>query len=577
MVRVTIRSSSSGLCTSKGSAAILLLPLAILVGCRGIGTGDFEAGLFNPPPPATNSAGVFMWKGDNTAKGLYSNEIMLTPTNVNPAQFGMLGRFTADGILMAQPLYVSNLNMGSGGTHDVIIIVTENDSVYALDAEYPGAAPLWQRSFINPNKGITPLPDNFGGRTTLGPNAGITGTPIIDQTTNAMYFVTADSNNGAAEQWFRAIDIRTGNDFGPRSTKVDVSVPGDGSASTNGRIAFDASIQNQRMGLVEVNRKIIVAWGSFSDRGLYHGWVMAFDAATLALQAVFNSATEYQDDPDKGGGVGFWAGGAAPAVDSGGNIYFEGANGSFDADQGGNNYGDTLLKLQLTGSTFQVMDTFTPSDANCIDHDDLELGSGSIALLPTDFTNGNQFAATTSKEGRLYLIDINNLGGYNVAGDTQIPQEFMVGEVSCSTTTTPVAADGPTWDRLYGNPSYWNGNLYAAAANIPLKQYQFKGGLLSPTPVAESPSSYGYRGGNTVVSSNGIQNAIVWAYEKQVSGIGLLHAYDANSVINEIWNTQMNPTRDGLGEGINFSTPVVVDGRVITTYDSTVAIFGLLN
>ena len=519
-----------------------------------------------------------MWKGDNSAKGLYDNEITLTPSNVNPAQFGMLGSFTADGIIMAQPLYVSNLNMGSAGTHNVIIIVTENDSVYALDADYPGAAPLWQRSFIDPDDGVTPMPDNFGGRTTLGPNAGITGTPVIDPQTNVMYFVTADSNNGTAEQWFRAISILNGNDFGSGSTKVDVSVPGTGSASSNGQIPFNPSIQNQRMGLVEWNGKIIVAWGSFSDHGLYHGWIMSFDATTLAAEAVFNSAIEYQaDDPDLGGGVGFWEGGAAPSIDSGGNIYLEGANGSFNANQGGNNYGDTLLKLQLTGKTFQIMDMFTPSDANCIDHDDLELGSGGVALLPTDFTNGNQYAATTSKEGRLYLIDINNLGGYNVAGDTQIPQEFMVGEISCSTTTTNVAADGPSWNRLYGNPSYWNGNLYAAAANIPLKQYQFKGGLLDSNPVAESATAYGYRGGNTVVSSNGNQNAIVWAYEKQVSGIGVLHAYNATNVSNELWNTQMVQGRDNLGEGINFSTPVIVDGRVITTYNTTVAVFGLLN
>jgi hypothetical protein len=79
------------------------------------------------------------------------------------------------------------------------------------------------------------------------------------------------------------------------------------------------------------------------------------------------------------------------------------------------------------------------------------------------------------------------------------------------------------------------------------------------------------------VSANGTQNAIVWAYEKTPTGLGILHAYEATSVSTELWNSEMNTTRDALGEGIGFSTPVVVNGRVITTYDTRVGIFGLLH
>lgn len=527
-------------------------------------------------------SGVLQWKGDASRKGLYSQETTLTTSNVNVAAFGRLGSFKADGIVMAQPLYVANVKMDQTGIHNVILIATENDSVYAMDADNPGAGSLWERHYVDPAKGITTLPDNFGGRTTLGGQVGITGTPFVDATTGIMYFVTTVSNNGVAEQWLRAIDTRTGNDFGPGSVKIEASVPGDGKGSVNGQIAFDPSNQNQRAGLTEVNGSILVAWGSFSDWGVYHGWLMAFDPAKLELKAVFNPTTQYQANDaangpaDHGGGGAFWQGGAAPAVDASGNIYLNSADGSFNADQGGKNYGDTLLKLKLNGSSFQVVDWFTPYDEACIDLDDLELGSAGIALLPTDFTNGANLAIALSKEGRLFLVDTDNLGKFN-AGDNQITEEFMVGAYTCSATTTDADADGPNWNRLYGTASYWNGNVYMGASNMALMQYQFQNGLLNSTPVAMSSTTYGYRGANTVVSANGIQNAIVWVYEKTATGLGILHAHDATSVSTELWNSEMNATRDALGEGIGFSTPVVVNGRVITTYDTRVGIFGLLH
>jgi hypothetical protein len=502
---------------------------------------------------------------------------------VNVAGFGRLGSFKADGLVMAQPLYVANLKMDQSGTRNVIIIATENDSVYAVDADNPGSGSLWERHYVDPAHGITTLPDSFGGRSTFAGQVGITGTPFIDAATGIVYFVTTISNNGVAEQWLRAVDTQTGNDFGPGSVKIEASVPGDGKGSVNGQIAFDPSIQNQRAGLTKVNGSILVAWGSFSDWGVYHGWLMAFDPTTLQLQAVFNPTTQYQANDaangpsDHGGGGAFWQGGAAPAVDASGNIYLNSADGSFNADQGGNNYGDTVLKLKLNGGSFQVVDWFTPSSEACVDLNDLELGSAGVALLPMDFTNGAKLAIALSKEGRLFLIDTDNLGKFHGGGDNQIPQEFMVGAYTCSSTTTGADADGPNWNRLYGTASYWNGNVYMGASNMALVQYQFQNGLLNSTPVAMSPSSYGYRGANTVVSANGTQNAIVWAYEKTPTGLGILHAYDATSVSTELWNSEMNATRDALGGGIGFSTPVVVNGRVITTYDERVGIFGLVH
>jgi len=174
------------------------------------------------------------------------------------------------------------------------------------------------------------------------------------------------------------------------------------------------------------------------------------------------------------------------------------------------------------------------------------------------------------------VVNTSTLGQYNAGGDNQITQEFMIGEHTCSDSVTGDVAEGPDWNRLYGDASYWNGNIYAGASSLQLKQYRFENGLLNPTPVATSPSAYGLRGANTVVSANGNANGIVWAYEKSTSGQGILHAYDATDVSKELWNSNMNGSRDGLGEGIGFATPVVANGHVIVTYDTRVGVFGPL-
>ncbi|HEU0048124.1 MAG TPA: hypothetical protein VFQ43_11025, partial [Nitrososphaera sp.] len=124
--------------------------------------------------------------------------------------------------------------------------------------------------------------------------------------------------------------------------------------------------------------------------------------------------------------------------------------------------------------------------------------------------------------------------------------------------------------------SFWNGNMYAQASNLALKQYQFQNGSFNPTPIAQSPSASGLRGANTVVSANGNQNGIVWAYEKSAAGRAILHAYDATMVSNELWNSNMNTGRDQLGTGFGFAVPVVINGKVIVTHDLSVAVYGLL-
>jgi len=571
---------------SIASLVVLIALTGYMVNCVGITGSPSDPGGSPPPAPPPSPSdtftGVLMWKGDVSGQGLYASEKTLTPANVNSSKFGKWGSFTADGLIVAQPLYIDSVTLADGSTHRMVIAVTEHDSVYAFDADHPGAGSLWERHYVDPANGITPLPDNFGGRSNFDGEVGITGTPYVDTKTGALYFVTVLVDKGAPEQWLRALDVRTGKDYGAGSMKIAASVPGDGKGSENGQIAFDPSLQNQRAGLRSVNGDIVVAWGSFSDWGVYHGWLMAFDPSTLRLKAVFNPSPQYQaNDPangpaDHGGGAAFWQGGAAPAIDADGNIYINAADGSFDANNtGGNNYGDTMLKLKYDGSSFQIVDWFTPFNQACVDVADLELGSGGVVLLPTDITEGIKLAVSYNKEGRLFVVNTDTMGNFNTNSD-QIPQEFMVGAKSCTDGMGNGEAEGPDWNRLYGDPSYWNGYLYAGPSNMEMKQYKFENGLLNPTPVAWTGTATGLRGANSVVSANGTQNGILWAYEKSASGQGILHAYDATLISKELWNSNVNSNRDVLGEGVGFCAPVVASGHVIVSSDHMVTIYGAL-
>ncbi|HYG98666.1 MAG TPA: hypothetical protein VD837_06000 [Terriglobales bacterium] len=566
----------------KAVASAVILSLLVSFGCGGVG-GASSSSRDNDSPGAALISGVLMWKGDTSGTGLYGSESKLTPAVVGGGGFGKLAQFPLDGMIMAQPLYVSGLDMGTRGKLNAVIVATEHNSVYAFDADSKSTKPLWERHYTDHANGIVPAPDNIGGRSTFGGEIGITGTPVIDPATGAMYFVTMLQRNGHTEQWLRSIDIRTGQDYGAGSVQIQASVPGDGRGSQNGQIPFDASIQNQRMGLAIASGLVVIGWGSFSDYGVYHGWLMAYDRQTLQQRAVFNPTPNYQAEDtafgpaDHGGGGSFWQGGASISVDAAGNIYVVAADGSFNAHRGGQNYGDTVLKLTLANGRFTVVDWFTPSNEACVNPADIEIGSGGVALLPESASPGRRLAAVINKEGRLYLLDTNNLGKFNPAGDTQIPQQFLVGNKACIPGMGEGFAEGPDWQRLYGNPSYWNGNLYLATSNGPLRQYKLQNGLLGTAPFAVTNKAFGVRGGNSVVSASGTQNAIVWAYDKSSDGgVAVLHAYEANDVSRELWNSNMNRGRDGMGVGVGFGTPIVADGKIITTFDKSLVIYGLL-
>ena len=315
---------------------------------------------------------------DNARTGAYLNETVLTPQNVNPQQFGKLFTLKVDGDVYAQPLFLAGVDIPGKGRHDVLIVATEHDSVYAFDAYGNPSTPLWQVSFLRTMR--PPFPKATRSASSLRPEVGITSTPVIDTRTGTIY-VLARTRKGAsgflqripsaparAGHHQRGGEIwRPGGDSGQRERQGRWHLRRHGS--------FRPLRENPRAALLLSHGNVYLSWASSCDVGPYHGWVMAYDAQTLNQKGAINVSPDADDG-------GIWASDTGIAADSAGNVYAATGNGRFDASQGGRDYGDTLLKLSLNGNGLAVADYFTPFNADQLNSEDNDLGSGGPMLLP---------------------------------------------------------------------------------------------------------------------------------------------------------------------------------------------------
>src|SRR5205085_2452080 len=283
-----------------------------------------------------------------------------------------------DGRTYASPLYVQNLDMGGLGTHDVVFVATEHDSVYAFDADGGSSSPLWQRSFIDPANGVTTVPASDTLECCDIPNEiGITSTPVIDPATDTMYVVakTKEVSGGTTSyvQRLHAIDIRTGQDRASNgSVTISASVPGTGNGSSGGTLTFNSLRQNQRAALLLYNGVVYLGFSSHGDHEPFHGWLLGYNASNLQQVMAFASTPDGDDG-------GIWMNGDGPAVDASGDLYLITGDGLFDANTGGNDYGDSFLRLDTSGN---VVDYFSPSVQSNLDANNLDLGAGGVLLLP---------------------------------------------------------------------------------------------------------------------------------------------------------------------------------------------------
>jgi Chitobiase/beta-hexosaminidase C-terminal domain/PQQ-like domain len=504
---------------------------------------------------------VTTYHNDTARTGQNIAETILTPANVNSTQFGKLWSTTVDGYVYAQPLYLPNVQNIAGGTHNVLYVATEHDSVYALDAD--SGAVLWQQSLINPGAGITSVSSSDVACNDLVPEIGITSTPVIDTSTGTIYVLAKTKENGTYHQRLHALDVATKAEKFGGPTEI---------VATAGSISFDPFKQHNRPGLLLENGHLVIAWASHCDYTPYQGWVISYNATTLAQEAVFNT----EPDATGGGYGGIWMAGDGVAADASGNVYFATGNGDFNTATG--DYGDSIVKLSLNAGAFSVADFFTPFNQSTLNGGDTDLGSGGVLLLP-DLPSGSahqHLLVQMGKEGKIYLVDRDSMGHFCAtctSQDTNIVQEI------------PGASTG-----IWGSPAYWNGHVYWGGGKEgsngadSAKAFSFNAnnsGLLSTSPTSKTSNAFSFSTAAPVISANGATNGILWILDNHTfasSCCQILYAYDATNLATMLYNSnQAANSRDVPGGAVKFTAPMVANGKVYVGSQGKVSGYGMLS
>jgi len=517
-----------------------------------------DAGADSGPPDATGPlvSNVVTQHNDNARTGANLAETTLTVGNVRPSTFGKLFARAVDDQTYAQPLLVSQVSIPGQGIHNVLYIATMNDSVYAFDADARNqGTPLWQTSFLDVDAGVVPVTRADVGLqcvfTNISGNIGIESTPVIDPVAGRMFVVAKTKNQSGAQTYtLHALDITTGLDqLSP--VVVAPSVPGTGAGSTGTMIAFDASVENQRGSLLLANGKVYVTFGGYCESGNYHGWILAYDAATLSLDATFASTPN-------GIGGGIWMSGQGAAADSAGNVYVVASGGTTDVTTGGSDYAEALLELT---PSLAVSDWFVPFDYATLSSSGNFYGSAGVLLVPE-----TTLAITGSETSKVYVNDTTALGHWNSANDSQIVQSLQLGG-----------------SEVHGSPVTMNGMVFVWAAGDTLRSYQVSGGLLTPAQTGPATLSTGDPGGILSLSSSGAAagTGILWVSQpasgdaSQATVPGILQAYDASSLATEIWDSHLT-AGDDCGAFAKFASPTVANGKVyLPSFANQVCVYGL--
>lgn len=518
--------------------------------------------------------------------GANTSETILTPADVNTQQFGKLFSQPVDGYVYAQPLYVPGVVMGTGtpqaGTrHNVVFVATENDSVYAFDADTNSTSstisPLWKITLLDAAHGAaagarpmyaTDLP----GENDIVPVVGITSTPVIDTSTGTIYVVGKTKESGAYVQRLHALSIANGTEKFGGPVQIQASVPGNGKGSVSGILHFDSLHENQRAGLLLLHGIVYIAFGSHGDVDPWHGWILAYNAATLHQTGAWCATRN-------GTRGGIWGGGSAlaanvpdPTGHPFGRLFAATGNGTFDASSpsysDGMDFGDSVFKLDLNngvptmrvGSTV-VGDEFTPFNQAQLDTSDLDQGSGGVLLLPFSATGSQHLLVQVGKSGKIYVLNQENLGGYHPTNTSDPQQKALVRQI-------------------FGMPAYWNGHLYLWPIQDHLRSFPFVNGTLSATASSVSTEYSNFPGSTPVVSSNGNANGIVWNVLSALfatRGNEVLQAHDALDVSRLLYTTEQNLTRDNPGPAVKFAVPTVANGKVYVGSETQLSVYGLLN
>lgn len=513
---------------------------------------------------------VLTYHNDNGRLGANLNETQLTPANVNAANFGQLFSYTVDGYVFAQPLYVSALSIPGHGTHNVVYVATEHNSVYAFDADSnvgSNGGLLWH---VNLGPSASAPGPGFPFRA-IQPEVGITGTPVIDLPSQTLY-VDAFTQNGANfTHSIHALSILDGSEKPGSPLVVSVSIHATGAGSTGGTLKFQAVQELQRCALTLANGILYVAYAGYTDTQQtdpFHGWIIGFDASNLQLlpNFVFNSTpngTKAQFGSIAGEG-GIWMGGGGLAADDNNNLFFATGDGNFNAfpNTHGTEYGDSVIKLSTSGG-LSVADYFTPFNQATFESNDEDVGSGGVILLPDQPGPYPHLMIQAGKPQEAYVVnrDMMTTDGKHI--NTSGQQDNIVQEM-------------PLGNGSYDTPAYFNEQIYYVATKDVIRSYMLSNGTL----IADLPGTFGTRtfsfpGATPSISANGADSGIVWAVQN--ANPAILVAYDANDLSSELYNSTQAGTRDQLTGGVKFAVPTVANGKVYVGSQGALSIFGLLD
>lgn len=519
---------------------------------------------------ARAAVNVLTWHNDNFRTGQNTNELVLTPANVNSSSFGMLFSYPVDGQVYGQPLYVSGLAIPGQGSHNVVFVTTQHDSVYAFDADSNTGTNhglIWQVSLGT--SAVTPNNDfgnRYGPYHDIDPEVGITSTPVIDLAAGLIYVDAFTHEGNSYFHRVHALNITNGLEAAFSPVLLTAAVPGNGVDSVNGVVTFNSEQELQRVALTLAGGKLYVCTSGYADTDPYHGWAIGFNATNLVrlTNYVFNT-TPNATVANFGGNAaeaGIWMSGSGLGVDAQTNLFAVIGNGSFNANlAGGTEYGECAVRLATTNG-LSVADFFTPYDQATLSADDTDFGSGGPLLLPDSAGSvaHPHLMVACGKEGTIYLLDRDNLGKYNGVDDSQIVQSL------------PTIIGG-TWS----SAAYFNQNIYYAGQNDTVKAFGLSGGLLTTSPTTQSPTSYGWPGATPAISANGTNQAIVWTLQvdgAESGGAAILHAYNAYNLGNELYNSTQAGSRDMLNVAVKFTIPTVANGKVYVGATKQVAIYG---
>ena len=597
--------------SSEGLATVGRVPATSSTVIRA-SMGTISTSTFLTVTPNENGfAGVLTYHNDLARTGQNLDEVALKPSNVNSLSFGKLFTIAVDGNLYAQPLYMPNVTVPGRGVHNIVFAATENNSVYAVDAEDLRGETIWSVHLGPAVPFEKQAPGNCEG---IEPVIGITSTPVIDPSTKTIY-VTARTLEESGKFYYRmhALDLGTGAEKPGSPITISGSAPSTVKGSKDGKLAFDPALQLQRPGLALVNGQIYAGFGSNCDYGDYHGWIFRFDAASLQQTGIFLTTPSGTDG-------GIWAAGGAPAADADNHLYLITGDGTFDAASGGSNYGDSFLKMTPKNSLLTPVDYFTPNNQKKLDDVDLDLGSGGVVALPDQLSTHPHLMTGAGKEGTIYLVDRDALGHLRPDSNAQA--------VQCLTSAL---------NPVFSTPAVWQDSshtwIYYGASLASLKAYSLEKGQLSPFPSSQTVELFGSPGSSPVVSSEGTKDGIVWIlgrefgdrptgirdYASRMWSIAthpkalgaflgrmlralvhpsmwrsyftrklpvssrslgqpvLLRAYDATNLSNLLYSSdQAANNRDKADLPVKFAVPTVANGRVYFGTRDHLDVYGLL-